>query len=225
MLSRAAWASDEPTDVAQVPLVDAYLGSWGGQPAPPRIALSRGIYPAADRRTALAELRDDLLHSERIAQQRQTPPPTSIEQICQQWHIAYGHPDQIAATLAADRIMPFATDLIVQFNPMTPPPKRAIWMLEQVATRIAPALGWQPQPTQRHGRLLTAADQLARIIVELTKTTDFLAFARARNRRLRGQAFARPSRHDRRRPQRITCSRTVESSHPRRDPCGRDVHE
>ncbi|MEO7913231.1 MAG: LLM class flavin-dependent oxidoreductase [Roseiflexaceae bacterium] len=148
MLSRAAWASGEPTDVAQVPLVDTYLGTWGDQPAAPRIALSRGIYLAADKRTALAELRDDMLRfSERLAQQRQIPPPTSIEQICQQWHIAYGHPDQIAATLAADRIMPFATDLIVQFNPMTPPLKQAIWMLEQVATRIAPALGWQPKST------------------------------------------------------------------------------
>ena len=41
-------------------------------------------------------------------------------------------------------VLPYATDLILQFNPAVPPLHQAIRMLEQVATEIAPQLGWQP---------------------------------------------------------------------------------
>jgi hypothetical protein len=68
----------------------------------------------------------------------------SFEAYCGRLHIAYGHPEEIVEFLLADKILPFATDLILQFNPATPPLARAIQMFEQIATQIAPALGWQP---------------------------------------------------------------------------------
>jgi alkanesulfonate monooxygenase SsuD/methylene tetrahydromethanopterin reductase-like flavin-dependent oxidoreductase (luciferase family) len=145
MLARAAMGSDQPTDIAQLPLIQAYNDAWGSRPEPHRVALSRGIYPAIDKRAALDGLRGDVLRfAETIAQQNNRPLPASIEEVCQQLHIAYGHPDEVAATLAADKILPYATDLIVQFNPAIPSLNQALWMLEQVATQIAPALGWQP---------------------------------------------------------------------------------
>ncbi|MFN8469948.1 MAG: hypothetical protein U0X20_30615, partial [Caldilineaceae bacterium] len=51
--------------------------------------------------------------------------------------------DDIATALRADRILPFATDLILQFSPAVPPLGAAIQMLELIATAVAPQLGWK----------------------------------------------------------------------------------
>ena len=148
MLSRAAWGHDEPTDQVQRPVAQHYLDRWQGQSTAPRIGLSRGVYPAADRATALAELRNGVLQSaEVMVKQGNLPPGLTLEGYCQRMHIAYGHPDEVIQMLAADQVLPYTTDLILQFNPVKPPLAQAIHMLEQVATQIAPALGWQPQLT------------------------------------------------------------------------------
>lgn len=145
MLARSAFRLGQTTDELQLPLVEAYLGAWSGRSASPRIAVSRSIYPAADRRTALADLRTDILsYVAGLAAQGQLPAGQSLEQYCAWLNIAYGHPDEVAQTLAADRVLPFATDLIFQFSPAVPSLATAMRMLEQIATQIAPQLGWQP---------------------------------------------------------------------------------
>ena len=58
-------------------------------------------------------------------------------------HINYGAPEEVAARLGADRVLPYTSDLILQFDPIHPPLERILEMLEQVATQVAPALGWQ----------------------------------------------------------------------------------
>ncbi|MBX3013013.1 MAG: LLM class flavin-dependent oxidoreductase [Caldilineaceae bacterium] len=147
MLSRAAWGRDEPTDQVQLRVAQAYQEQWRNHPQPPRIGLSRGVYPAADRATALAELRTGVMQSaEMMAKQGNLPPGLSLEEYCQRMYIAYGHPEEVAATLAADRVLPMTTDLILQFNPVKPPLAQSIQMLEQIATQIAPALGWRSAP-------------------------------------------------------------------------------
>jgi alkanesulfonate monooxygenase SsuD/methylene tetrahydromethanopterin reductase-like flavin-dependent oxidoreductase (luciferase family) len=50
----------------------------------------------------------------------------------------------VAQRLATDRVLPLATDLIVQFSPAAPVLDEAIAALELLATQVAPALGWQP---------------------------------------------------------------------------------
>lgn len=145
MLSRAAWGHDEPTDQVQLPVAHAYRACWNGQAAPPRIGLSRGIYPATDRATALTELRTGVMQSaEAMVKQGNLPPGRTLEEYCGRMHIAYGHPEEVTATLASDQVLPYTTDLILQFNPVKPPLAQSIRMLEQIATEIAPALGWQP---------------------------------------------------------------------------------
>lgn len=162
MLSRAAWGHDEPTDQVQLPVAQSYLNSWQGQHTPPRLGLSRGVYLAADRATALAELRTGVMQSaEVMAKQGNLPPGRSLEEYCQRMHIAYGHPDEVSATLAADQVLPYTTDLILQFNPVKPPLAQSIRMLEQLATQVAPALGWQPQPTVPTAMTQTAVTQTA----------------------------------------------------------------
>lgn len=145
LLARSAWENETPTDQNQLPVAEAFQSSWLDAPTPPRLALSRGIYPAADKRTALAELREGVgRFVDKLVNQGQLPSGLSFEAYCGRLHIAYGHPDEIAEFLLADKIFPFATDLILQFNPATPSLDRAIQMFEQIATQIAPALGWQP---------------------------------------------------------------------------------
>jgi alkanesulfonate monooxygenase SsuD/methylene tetrahydromethanopterin reductase-like flavin-dependent oxidoreductase (luciferase family) len=145
LLSRAAWTNDEPTDVVQLPVAQAYQNGWTAETIKPRIGLSRGIFVSTDKRTALAELGDDIMHNvDTMVRQGRMTPGLSLEQYCERLHIAYGHPEEAAAMLAADRVLPYAADLILQFDPAFPPLDRAIEMLEQIATVVAPALGWQP---------------------------------------------------------------------------------
>jgi alkanesulfonate monooxygenase SsuD/methylene tetrahydromethanopterin reductase-like flavin-dependent oxidoreductase (luciferase family) len=146
LLSRAAWGNNLPTDQVQLPLAQAYQTAWQGQSTPPRIGLSRGIYPAADKRTALAALRGPVMQSaEEMSRKGNVPAGLSLEEYCLRMHLAYGHPDEVAAALLADQVLPYTTDLILQLNPANPPLDQALHMLEQIATQIAPALGWRPQ--------------------------------------------------------------------------------
>jgi alkanesulfonate monooxygenase SsuD/methylene tetrahydromethanopterin reductase-like flavin-dependent oxidoreductase (luciferase family) len=144
LLSRAAWGSDEPTDVAQVPVAKAYQAAWQDRHVKPRLGLSRGVFPAADKRSALAGLREGVMRTA-AGQQRQNnlPAGQSLEYYCERLHIAYGHPEEVAAGLLADRVAPYATDLILQFSPAITPLVQAILMLVQIATEVAPALGWR----------------------------------------------------------------------------------
>lgn len=144
MLSRAAWEHGKSTDQVQAPLAKAYVEAWPNDSTQPRIGLSRGIYPAADKQTALAALREPVLRSaENMIRQGNVAAGLPLEAYCERMHIAYGHPTEVAAYLRADQVFPYATDLILQFNPATPPLDQAIHMLEQIATEIAPALGWR----------------------------------------------------------------------------------
>ena len=140
-------SSDAPTDEQQVPTVQAYLDEWkkmwGHTQMQPRIGMSRGIYPARDKATALDCVRAGVLRMA-ASQPTRFPQGESLEDYCRRLHLFYGPPAEIAAGLAQDRVMPFATDLILQFSPVIPTLDEAIHILEQVATQIAPALGWQP---------------------------------------------------------------------------------
>jgi alkanesulfonate monooxygenase SsuD/methylene tetrahydromethanopterin reductase-like flavin-dependent oxidoreductase (luciferase family) len=137
-------SSDEPTDVQQAPTVQAYLDAWNPAAGKPRVGMSRGIYPAPDKRIALDRVREGVTRMAN-SQPNRFPPGESLEQRCQRLHLFYGHPEEVAAGLGEDRIFPYATDIIVQYSPVIPPLDEAIRILEQVATQIAPALGWQPQ--------------------------------------------------------------------------------
>jgi alkanesulfonate monooxygenase SsuD/methylene tetrahydromethanopterin reductase-like flavin-dependent oxidoreductase (luciferase family) len=146
MLSRAAWGRDERTDVVQLPVAQTYLETWNGQAAPPRIGLSRGIYPAADKATALEALRPSVMQAAAShIKQGNMPAGLPLERYCDYMHISYGHPEEVAAHLASDRVLPLASDLVLQFNPAFPGLDKALQMMEQIATQIAPALGWRPK--------------------------------------------------------------------------------
>ncbi|MEV0066286.1 LLM class flavin-dependent oxidoreductase [Amycolatopsis sp. NPDC050768] len=145
LLNRAAYGYDQPTDEVQRPWADAYLAAWR-EPRTPRMGLSRLGFPASDRRTALAQIGDDVHRAAlRFGSRGVFPAGVGIEESLRRFHAFYGHPDEIVAAFERERVLPVATDLITQFNPAIPDHDTAIRALETIATEIAPALGWQRQ--------------------------------------------------------------------------------
>jgi alkanesulfonate monooxygenase SsuD/methylene tetrahydromethanopterin reductase-like flavin-dependent oxidoreductase (luciferase family) len=143
LLNRAAYGYDAPTDEVQRPWADEFLRNWT-LPREPRIGLSRFIFPAKDKRTALAQIGPDVLRAGR--RMAAFPDDLDTEGYLRRFHCFYGHPDEIVAELQQEKVLPVATDLITQFNPAVPSHDAALRALELIATEIAPALGWTRTP-------------------------------------------------------------------------------
>src|SRR6201985_2874783 len=144
LLNRATYGYDEPTDVVQRPWGDSYLAQWTG-PHQPRIGLSRMVFPARDKRTALAQIGPGTMAAaEKFVARGQFPAGLDVESYLRRFHSFYGHPDEIISQLQAERVLPVATDLLCQFNPGVVDQDAAIGALELIATEIAPAVGWGP---------------------------------------------------------------------------------
>ena len=155
LLNRAAYGYSEPTDEVQRPWADAYLAAWS-LPRRPRIGLSRFVFPAKDRKTALDIIGADVLAAARRAgSELGFPSDLDTDQALRRFHSFYGHPDEIIAALRNEKVLPVATDLITQFNPAIIDHDNAIRALELIATEIAPALGWKP--ARQAGPSLTGA--------------------------------------------------------------------
>lgn len=147
MLARAAWHEGRLTEELQLPVAQAYFDAFDPQHGQPRFALSRAIHLAANRRVALAELQPEVMRTaDKMIGLGQWPAGLTLEDYCRYLHLSYGDPDDVAESLAADTVIPLTHDLILQFNPIIPPVDQAIRMLEQLATQVAPQLGWRPQP-------------------------------------------------------------------------------
>ncbi|MFD5779807.1 LLM class flavin-dependent oxidoreductase [Streptomyces sp. NPDC126933] len=144
LLNRAAYGFEAPTDEVQRPWAETYLAAWN-QPRRPRIGVSRFVFPAKDKRTALQQIGDDVHRAAlRMAESGAFPKGLDRDEALRRFHSFYGSPDEIAAELLQEKVLPVATDLITQFNPAVPDHDAAIRALELIATEVAPALGWKP---------------------------------------------------------------------------------
>jgi alkanesulfonate monooxygenase SsuD/methylene tetrahydromethanopterin reductase-like flavin-dependent oxidoreductase (luciferase family) len=151
LLNRAAYGYNQATDEVQRPWADAYLAAWQ-QPRIPRIGLSRFVFPAKDRKTALDQIGADVhAAAQRFSLRGAFPQGISQDEALRRFHAFYGHPDEIVAALREEKVLPVATDLITQFNPAVPDHDAAIRALELIATEVAPALGWKPAVPQLTG--------------------------------------------------------------------------
>ena len=144
LLPRAAGGIDQETDALQLQAAERYFEVWQEDEAP-RLGLSRSIYLGADQQSVLNEIGDGMMRDVggRI-RKGSLPAGLPLEEYCRVMHLSYGHPEQVASMLRADQVLPHSTDLILQFSPCFPPLDQALQMLEQTATQVAPALGWQP---------------------------------------------------------------------------------
>jgi alkanesulfonate monooxygenase SsuD/methylene tetrahydromethanopterin reductase-like flavin-dependent oxidoreductase (luciferase family) len=144
LLARTAFMSSEPTDVAQLPVAQAYLRASAPNSTPPRIGLSRAVYPAADRKTAVAHMAAGVAtYVDTMVERGFFPPGLSQAESFARSHIHYGHPEQVVDSLRADLVLPLATELICQVHPGHPTPDQILKALERVANEVAPALGWR----------------------------------------------------------------------------------
>ncbi|MFJ6074092.1 LLM class flavin-dependent oxidoreductase [Streptomyces sp. NPDC093065] len=146
LLNRAAYGHDASTDEVQRPWTDAYLTAWN-RPRGPRIGVSRLVFPAKDRRTALAHIGDDVHRAAlRMAKSGAFPEGLDRDEALRRFHAFHGSPEEIVAAFRQEKVLPLATDLITQFNPAVPDQDATIRALELIATEVAPALGWSPAP-------------------------------------------------------------------------------
>ncbi|MEV7682190.1 LLM class flavin-dependent oxidoreductase [Streptomyces sp. NPDC088341] len=149
LLNRAAYGFDAPTDEVQRPWADDFLSTWD-QPHRPRVGLSRFVFPAKDKETALREIGDDVHRAAlRFAESGAFPSGLDRDEALRRFHSFYGPPEEIVAALGQEKVLPVATDLITQFNPAVPGHDAAIRALELIATEVAPALGWKPAAEPR----------------------------------------------------------------------------
>jgi len=144
LLPRAAGGVDDETDEVQLRVAERYLAHWQEDTAP-RLGLSRSIYLGDDQPSVLKQIGDAMMRDVggRI-RSGSLPAGLPLEEYCRVMHLAYGNPEQVASMLRTDKVLPHTTDLILQFSPCFPPLDQALKMLEQTATQVAPALGWQP---------------------------------------------------------------------------------
>lgn len=145
LLARAAWESDKPTDEIQAPLAKLYHSLWqessGDEASTPRIGLSRGVYLADNQQQAANEMQEQVMRSAAgMVKKGQLPAGQSFDYYCRRMHIAYGNPEEVTETLLADQVLPYTSDLILQFNPVIPPLQEAIRMLQQIAEEVIPRL-------------------------------------------------------------------------------------
>jgi alkanesulfonate monooxygenase SsuD/methylene tetrahydromethanopterin reductase-like flavin-dependent oxidoreductase (luciferase family) len=147
LLARTAFLSSEPTDQAQLPVAQAFLREWSTRPGCARLGLSRTVYPAADRETAMAHLAGGVAaYVEGMVNRGYFPAGLSQAEYFTRSHVHYGHPEEVVASLRADRVLPVTTELICQVQPGHPTPDQITIALERIAKEVAPALGWQRQP-------------------------------------------------------------------------------
>jgi putative FMN-dependent luciferase-like monooxygenase len=164
LLARTTAHVRDPADVVQEPIAQAYLqnlpliptpsqpspsqgAGWGGG-CLPRIGMSRTVYAAADRATAMTHLDSGVSAWVRTLISRGAfPSGLSQDEAYARIHIHYGHPEEVVASLRTDRLLPLSTDLICQVQPGDPTPAQILKSLELVAREVAPALGWRPNGT------------------------------------------------------------------------------
>ena len=133
----------------QDPIVDAYLAALPPGTAP-RILASRSVFVADDagdaRRLAESGLRRG---AERLVAAGHAPPGETLDDLIQAFDVHLGTPDQVIASLRADRTLMRATDLAVQVHSVDPPHRHILRSIELVAAHVAPALGWPGRAATR----------------------------------------------------------------------------
>jgi putative FMN-dependent luciferase-like monooxygenase len=147
---RAADAPHAALADLQNPIIDAYLAAL---PAgrEPRIMGSRSVFAADDRKAAqdlsLAGLRR---YGERLRAAGRPVLGDTFEELIAASDAHVGTPDDVIASLSADRTLDRVTDLVVQVHSMDPPHPLILRSIELVAEQVAPAFGWaRPAPVRR----------------------------------------------------------------------------
>jgi putative FMN-dependent luciferase-like monooxygenase len=146
MLSRTQPRDPAATEASlaeiQEPIIAAYLDALPAGRVP-RILASRSVFVADDPGEArrLAELGFGR-YARWLRQVGRTVPGRSLDEMIRSVDSHVGTPEQVIASLRADRALARATDFAVQVHPIDPPHAFILRSIELVAREVAPALGW-----------------------------------------------------------------------------------
>ncbi|MGJ7543385.1 putative FMN-dependent luciferase-like monooxygenase [Variovorax sp. LT1R16] len=126
----------------QLPIIEAYLAALPAGRAP-RIVGSRSVFVANDRALARRLAEEGLRRS--LA--RQNDPALAgvqftLDELIARQDVHVGTPDEVIASLRADRTLLHVTDLVCQVHSVDPPHRHILRSIELIATEVAPALGW-----------------------------------------------------------------------------------
>jgi putative FMN-dependent luciferase-like monooxygenase len=132
----------------QDPIIDAYLAAlpFG---CIPRIVGSRSVFVAETRADAL-RLADHGLRTEvrRLMARGHRLPGDTLPDLIKAFDVHIGTPDDVIASLQADKTLRRVTDLAVQVHSVDPPHPWILRSIELVAREVAPAFGWRPTQDQ-----------------------------------------------------------------------------
>ena len=127
----------------QNPIIDAYLAALPPGRAP-RIMASRSVFVADDREAARQYALQGLRRfGEHMRAMGNPAPQGTLDELLVAHDAHLGTPDEVIASLRADRTLDRATDIVVQVHAMDPPHELILRSIELVAEQVAPALGWQ----------------------------------------------------------------------------------
>lgn len=133
----------------QVAIVDAHAQALPDG-VPPRVMASRSVLVVDDEDTAARWRAHGIARSlpALAAQGVTVPSGTPDTELAAFLDLHVGTPEQVLTTLAADPVLPRATDLVLQPHPVDPPHAVVLRSLELLARDVAPALGWRPAVSQ-----------------------------------------------------------------------------
>ncbi|GAA3969435.1 LLM class flavin-dependent oxidoreductase [Gordonia caeni] len=146
-LSRAsAWRGGSVADALarQASWIAAYREAWADPVAPPRVQVSRAVYPHEDRDEAVRLVTPGVRRWQSWSTSGAPKPAESVEAYLAADRALIGPSAELAAELAADPALAQATDLLVSFVPGVPGHAEHRRLLETTARDLAPRLGWRP---------------------------------------------------------------------------------
>lgn len=135
----------------QHPLVDAYEEALP-EGSPRRVSIARSVFVADDgaaaRSLAVERYRAHPLSRTVVGDDQVAS--LSDDELLRRLDVHVGDVDTVVASLAADTVLPRATQLSFQVHSIDPPHEQILRSLELLATEVAPRLGWRaaPAPTQ-----------------------------------------------------------------------------
>lgn len=145
-------APDTPLWEIQNPIIDAYLDHLAPG-TEPRVSVARTLFVADDRAEAL-RLAERGYRSAGFARSilGDAVDQLSVEELMAIFDAHVGTPEDVLESLSRDTALPRATHLSFQVHSVDPPHEHVLRSIELIASEVAPALGWTPDPAS-----LTAA--------------------------------------------------------------------
>lgn len=143
---RPGGAHELPLHDLQLPIIDAYREALP-EDAPVRVLASRtAVVVDEENRTRVLELAEPGLRQLAEGMHGIDTTGLGIDDLARLTDTHVGTPDEVAASLAADRAIAASTDVSFQVHSVDAPHELTLRSLELIATEVAPRLGWSVGP-------------------------------------------------------------------------------